>query len=398
MFCVRLKSKVLLFVASLWFANAVQAQAALRPEVASQLQAAQVELTAKNYAAAVTQAKTARSVPNLTTQERSAIERILATASINAKDYKAAIDSLTYLSTDTALSGSDRLAYMEALIALLRAQQDFVNLAQTTRAYLDQGGKKEGLRALYVQTLSVLNSHQAVIDYLSPLLKSTPAVSLGEPELRVLAIAYKSLQDNSGYYNTLKQLTAAVPSNKDYWKELLTQLQKQTFFNPRYELDVFRIMLHKQVLNEADAYLYGAHLAVKHGLPAEALQVLDAGLEAKAFVSEQDKANQQKLRGAVSKKVSEDEKQIPVLAKSNKGQDQAELAEILFSKGDYKGAIAKYEGALQASVLRREPELRLHLLIAMLKSGMSAQAHKQLEEIKTDTTARELGLLWTAWN
>lgn len=395
---LRSVSKAILLTAAVWAASQVQSQVVLRPEVAKPLQAAQELMKSGDPAGALVQARSAMSVSALTPQERALIEQILASASIHAKDYKTAIDSLNYLSTDTTLPAKERLAYQEALINLLRAQGDLAGLAQVARAYLDQGGAKEGVRALYLQTLSVQNRHQDVIDYLAPTLNADHPVGLGEPELKTLAIAQKSIKNEAGYYEALKRLVGVAPAQPVYWRELLVQLQKQPFFNARYELDVARIMAHRQLLKDASEFLDHAQLALKFGYPVEARRALDAGVDAKAFRSEQDQANQQKLRDLVNRKSAEDEKQIRALEKSTKAQDQAELAEILFSKADYKAAMAAYRSALQTPNHRREAELRLHLLIALNQSAMKTESRQQLDEIKADATARELGQLWMLAN
>lgn len=388
----------MLLTASVWSAGLVHAQVALRPELARPLQAAQELMKAGDAAGAVTQARSALSVPAITPQERAVIEQVLATVSIHAKDYRTAIDSLSYLSSDATLPAKERLAYQEALINLLRSQGDLANLVKVARAYLEQGGAREGVRALYLQALSLQDRHQDVLDFLTPLLKAEHPVALNEAELKTLAIAQKSVRNESGYYEALKRLVAAASTQQDYWRELLVQLQKQPFFNARYELDVVRLMAQRQLLREPSEFLDHAQLALKFGFPVEARLALDAGEAAKAFRTAPEQASQQKLRDLVNRKVAEDEKQIRALEQSGKGQDQAELAEILFSKADHKAAIAAYGKALQASNPRREAELRLHLLIALNQASMKAQARQQLDEIKADTTARELGQLWLLVN
>lgn len=395
---IRSVFKAILLTAGVWAASQVQSQVVLRPEVAKPLQAAQELMKSGNPSGAVVQAKSAMSVADLTAQERALIEQIVATASIHAKDYKTAIESLGNLSSDATLPTKERLAYQEALIGLLRAQGDVAGLTKVARVYLDQGGSKEGVRGLYLQTLSVQNRHQDVIDYLAPMLDAERSASLSEADLKPLAIAQKSIKNEAGYYEALKRLVAVAPAYPDYWRELLVQLQKQPFFNLRYELDVARLMAHRQLLKDPSEYLDQAQLALKFGYPVEARRALDAGVEAKAFRSEQDQANQQKLRDLVNRKATEDDKQIRVLEKSTKAQDQAELAEILFSKADYKAAMAAYRSALQTPNHRREAELRLHLLIALNQSAMKTEARQQLDGIKADATARELGQLWMLAN
>jgi hypothetical protein len=61
---------------------------------------------------------------------------------------------------------------------------------------------------------------------------------------------------------------------------------------------------------------------------------------------------------------------------------------------NHTAAIEAYRLALGGGVHRREMELRLHFLIALSRAGSEEDARKELEKIKSDATAYELGQLW----
>ncbi|MFM2057086.1 MAG: hypothetical protein RLY71_1471 [Pseudomonadota bacterium] len=374
------------------------AQVALRAEVAKPLQAAQDLIKSGNPAGALAQAVAARNIANLTAVERATVERIAATAALHAKDNGSAVDALAYLSSDTSVPQAERLTFQEILIGLQRAQGDLAGLARTARLYLDQGGNKAGIRALYLQALSAQKRHADIVDYLQPLLADDRNAALTEPEVTALALAQQSLGNAAGYYNALKRLVSIAPANKDYWRELLGQLREQPTFDPRHELDVARLMAHHQLLSGADAHVQHAQLALKAGYPLEAARALDAGESARAFVSAGDRQTLEKLRQTVQKKVAEDAPQIKALESATSAPQRAELAEILYSKGDHAAAIALYRQALQSAGLRREDELRLHLVVALELTGQRQEAREALASIKSGATARELGRLWTASN
>ena len=167
-------------------------------------------------------------------------------------------------------------------------------------------------------------------------------------------------------------------------------------FDARYELDLARLMAHRQALTDANDHLHYAQLALKAGYPIEAQRALDAGVQAKVFSAEADAAHLDKLRRTVQRKIAEDAPLLQALeTKANSAQQQAELAEILFSKAEYPAAVKMYRAALQSSALRREDELRLHLAVALELSNQRSEAKEQLAAIQSSTTAKELGALWT---
>jgi hypothetical protein len=386
----------ILVSALLWTAAPAQAQVTLRAEVVKPLQAAQEQLKAGNPAGALTHAVSARAIAHLTAAEKVTVERIVATAAINAKDQGTAREALTFLSGEASLPPGDRLAFQETLIGLLRLQGDMPGLAKAARQYLDQGGTKAGTRSLYLQALSAQNLHADVVEYLNPLLQHDKSATLSEPEARVLAIAQRSVKNEAGYYDALKRLVQSAPTNQDYWGTLLAQVKNLPQFDARHELDLARLMAHRQALTDANDHLYYAQLALKAGYPIEAQRALDAGVQAKAFSAEADAANLDKLRRTVQRKIAEDAPLVQALEKkAGSGQQQAELAEILFSKAEYPAAVKMYRAALQSSALRREDELRLHLAVALELSGQRSEAKEQLAAIQSSATAKELGALWT---
>ena len=361
--------KVIVFLAAgLLSSMSAVAQITLRPEVAQPLQAAQADLAEKRFAQALQHAVNAQKTKDLTAAEKSVIEQIVAAAAIEAKDYPKAIEATTYLSRDENLTGENRLQYTESLISLLRVTKDMPRLVGATRKYLEDGGSKESIRELHVQAMSVIGNHQEVIQYLESRLRSTPAAKVSEQELRALAVAYKSIKDDAGYYGALKLLVKHFPS-KDYWFDVLTRLQKQAYFNPRFELDVYRLMKHLNLLDEADDYFYYAQLALKAGLPAEAKRVLEAGKLAKAFSDETHQVSLKKLEQLVASRLAEDDRQVKQLKEVAQSQNAADLAEVSLSRGDYQEASGKYAVALGGQTLRREAEYRLHQVIALIMQG-----------------------------
>ncbi|MGY0194342.1 hypothetical protein ACWA7J_04630 [Leptothrix sp. BB-4] len=394
----RASLQLLALLAALLATTAAPAQTALRAEVAKPLQAAQELIKSGNPAGALAQAVNARSIANLSASERITVERVAATAALHAKDNASAIEALAYLSGEASVQPAERLTFQEILIGLQRAQGDLPGLSRTARLYLDQGGAKAGIRALYLQSLSAQKRHADIVDYLRPLLADDRQSTLTEPEVTALALAQQALGNDAGYYDALKRLVAVAPTNPDYWREVLAQLRERPGFDPRHELDVVRLMAHRRLLSGADAHLQHAQLALKAGYPLEAARVLEAGEAAQAFVSAADRQSLAKLRLTVQKKVAEDAPQIKALEAATTAPQHAELAEILASKGDHASAIALYRQALQGTGLRREDELRLHLLVSLELAGRRQEAREILSSLKPGSTARELGVLWTAPN
>lgn len=370
------------------------AQTNLRSEVAKNLQSAQNEMNAKNYVNALNHAKSAQAIADLNTQEHVLIEKTILAAAINAKDHDAAIEASKYLAHESTLSNSEQLAYLEILINILSGKGEAELLSKYAKEYFGKGGEKESVRKLYVQSLSMQKMHVDVIQYLVGLEQTKNIKIFSEAELQALAIAYKATKNDKGYFQTLKKLVT-VSSNKDYWLSYVDQVKKQKYYNARYELDLLRLMLARKLIEDPIDYIYYAQTALQFGLPYEAKSVIDAGRKVNAFSTNSVLTKVKVLTNEVDKKINSDEKQILALEKSNNEKDFAELSEVYFSRGDYKQAIEKYKFVLAAKPMRREAELRLHYLVSLIKEGDYDRASEVLMLLEPESTANEVGFLWT---
>lgn len=369
------------------------AQVNLRPEIAKNLQNAQVEMNDKNFDAALKYATSARSFVDLNTQERIMIEKAILVAAINAKDFSLATEAAKYLSHQDTLSNAEQIAYLEILINILGSKSQAYELSIYAKEYLSKGGEKESVRRLYVQSLSMQKMHTEVINFLSEVEHSKNFKPLAEQELQALAIAHKMTKNDEMYMNTLKRLVV-TSKNKDYLLGYIEQVKKNKDYNKRYELDLLRLMLAKNLIEDPIDYIYYAQTALQFGFPFEAKSVVQMGNKVNAFNLDLASAKVKELTNEIEKKIKIDEKQILVLERSNNESDFAELAEVYFSKGNYKQAIEKYKQALAAKSVRRETELRLHYLIALAKEADFDLANQVLLSLGSDKTASEIGFLW----
>lgn len=392
MACLRTLAVALALVAS---GLGVQAQGTLRPEVGRPLAAAQEALKGGKAAEALAQAQQLRAVPGLTNLERTWVERVVAAAALEARQDAAALPALEFLGTSADLAPAERLPFLRAQVQVAQQLKDHPRLLAAARAYLAAGGPDPTIRLVLFQVMQVQGQHSELVQAVEALLApGAGAPPPSERELRLLAASQRHLKDEAGYYRALKHLVTRHPS-KDYWIDLLSRVTRQPGFNPRLELDVYRLLEEVGGLDEADDITYMASLAMKAGLPAQALRLLDAGLAAKVLGTGPEAANHQRLRAEAARRAAEDDKGLPALeAAVTDATAQAELAQVLASKQQWDRAVPAFARALAAGGQRREAELRLHQGIALFKAGQPAAARTALQAVQGDASAVELATLW----
>jgi hypothetical protein len=381
---------------SLLFTMPAHAQGSVRPEVHKPLTAAQEALKNNQSDVALKLAADALAVPELTAVERNAILRTRAVAATRAQNWDLVIESLEPLVTQADLTAADKRPMLETLVSASQQKKDYPRMVKWARQYLQEGGPNASVRVVMIQVLAVTGQHAEVIKEMQEKMRLDEAAGkkTAEDELRLMAVSYRNLKDDAGYQATLRKLLANHPS-KAYWSETISRLARSPSLNQRLELDLYRLLEESGNLEETDEFTDMVQMALRAGLPAEALRVLAKGYDKGVLGKGADAAAHAKLKAEAQKKSQEDDKLFAQLEKSAKdGNTIAGLGDVHASKQNWEAANAAYARALAAGGLRRELEFRLHYAISLIKAGQKELALQQLQAVQGDATAVEIASLW----
>jgi tetratricopeptide (TPR) repeat protein len=378
-----------------------QPQVSVRPEVAKSLQAAQDALKAGQADNALALSQQTLAMPGITSVEKPIIQRTLAVAALQAKNFPLAVSTLESLIKEMPADtpAAQKRPLIESLLNASQQAQDFPRLVEWARTYLKMEGSNPSVRPVLIQTLSVLKRHEEVIQEVNEKMRLDAAAKIKTPEseLRMLAVSQRQLKDDAGYNSTLKLLLQNYPS-KAYWGEMIPRLARQANFNARFDLDLYRLLELTGNLEDAIEYIDMANLALKAGLPAEASRMVEQAYSAGLLGKGSDAANHQKLRQQIQQRLTEDIKALPALEKSAKDANAlASLADVYASQQKWEQAQLNYSKAIAMGGLRREAETRLHAGIVLLKAGQKEEARKMWDSVQGDATAVDIAQLWKAW-
>jgi tetratricopeptide (TPR) repeat protein len=379
-----------------------QAQTAVRPEVAKSLQAAQDALKAGQIDVALSLSQQTLALPGITNVEKPIIQRTLAVAALQAKNFALAVSTLENLIQEMPADTppAQKRPLIESLLNASQQAQDYPRVVDWARTYLKLEGSNPSVRPVLIQTLSVMKRHDEVIQEVKEKMRLDEAAKLktSESELRMMAVSQRQLKDDTGYNATLKLLLQNYPS-KAYWGEMIPRLARQANFNARFDLDLYRLLELTGNLEDAIEYVDMANLALKAGLPAEAARTVEHAYSTGLLGKGSDAANHQKLRQQIQQRLSEDDKALPALEKSAKDANAfASVADVYASKQKWEQAQVNYSKALALGGLRREAETRLHAGIVLFKAGQKAEAVKMWDSVQGEATAVDIAQLWKAWS
>ena len=377
------------------------AQVVVRPEVAKSLQAAQEAMKTGQFENAITLAQQALSIPGITPVEKPAIQRTLAVAAMQGKNFPLAVSTLEALILELpeGAPSAQKLPLIESLLSASQQAQDLAKVVNWGRTYLKLEGSNPSVWPVVIQTLSVLNRHEEVIQEVKEKIRLDEAAKVKTPEsdYRLMAFSQRQLKDDAAYNSTLKTLLQNYPS-KAYWSETIARLGRQANFNGRFDLDLYRLLEITGNVEDTVEYVDMANLALKAGLPAEAARVVELAYAAGTMGKGSDAANHQKLRLQIQQRLNEDEKAMPALEKSAKDANiLASLADVYASKQKWSQSNEFYNKALAMGGLRREAETRLHAGLVLSKMGQKAEAVKMWDSVQGDATAVDLAQLWKTW-
>ena len=373
------------------------APVSLRAEVHKPLTAAQDALKNNQIDQALSLTREALSVSQITPVERAFVMRTQAAAAVRSKNWDLAIESLEYLVKSADVPQTDKRAMLESLMNASLQKKDYPRAVQSARQYLQDGGSNPGIRLAMIQTLSVMGEHKQVLQEVQEKMRLDAAAGQKTPEqdLRLMAISFRQLKDDAGYMNTLKRLVNDYPT-KAYWAEVIARMAQQPGLNPKQELNLYRLLEQTGNLVEVDEYTEMANLAIKAGLPAEALRVLNKGYEQGILGHGADAAAHAKLRADAQKKTQDDTKGFPQLEKSAKDAvTWAAVADVYFSQQNWAVAHTSYVKALELGGARRENEWRLHDAISLFQLGQKDNARQQLKAVQGDPSWTEIANLWS---
>ncbi|MCK9385746.1 MAG: tetratricopeptide repeat protein [Nevskia sp.] len=369
----------------------------LRPEIGKPLKAAQALISAQKYREALAKVAEVDSIPNQTAAEHLIIERMRGSVALAAGDIEIAARAFEAVIATNKLSQEENAKLMQALSGAYYRSGTYAKAAVWAQRYLDIGGDDPNTGQLLIQAEYLGGNYTKAAQALQTRFSADRKAGRkpAEDQLRLLAGCYQKLGDNSGYVSALEMLVADYPK-ADYWRDLVTRVQRQPGFADRLTLDVYRLMRAVGILQDASDYMEMAQLAIQAGFPTEAKAILEDGFKQRILGAGNDTERQLRLRDLAAKQSAADQK---VVAEST-----ALTADALINNGyndvvngRYDSGIELLKKGLSGSGAKRPEEARLHLGLAYWIAGRKAEAASVLATVQGTDGTGALARLWNIY-
>ncbi len=371
----------------------------VRPELATQLnQAIEQARTGKVAEAKAVVDQALAATANPLPAETTALQRMRGLLALQLSQTAEGVQALEAALAVNAQAPSDQLQCEEALARAHFALKSYPAAVQWAQKAQSHGSKAPTVQTVLVRATYLQNDYAGTIRLLEAQQAAAP---LPLDDLRILAASYGQIKDDAKYLPLVERLLSEH-GRSEYWPDLLSRVPLQAGWQPRWDIDLYRLRLQQDQMDEADDYLVLADLASRAGLPGEAQKVLDAGF-AKGILGKGSKAaDQQKMRATVTKQAADDRANLATTAARAPSISDARAANATFNTGAALVSAGMADRGLElmktalGGPLPDAAQARLQYGQALQAAGKTAEAAEQFKALGGQGGIGLLARLWLA--
>ena len=374
-------------------------QPTVRAEMGKPLSEIQELLEKKQFSQASEKIDALSKFENKTPYELFVINRmraIVASGTSNTDQLAAAFDGMI---NSEFLKDNEKLRLIEGLAGTYFNEKRYDPSIVWAKRFLEKNSDNASMHNLLSRAYYLKGDYASAIVELKNIIASDQAAKRAPTEetLRLLGSSYQQTKDMVGYSALLEMMIEYHPT-KEYWGDLLYRVEHKAGFSDRLRLDLYRLMLATNNMEDPGQYVEMAELALQAGLPTEAKAVVDAGYAANLLGANKDAAKQKQLRDRVNKQAADDVKSLDAgesAAKNAKtGVGLVNIGYNYVVNGQFEKGIAFIEQGIAKGGLKSPDEAKLHLGLAYLKSGNRDKAADVFKTIEATDGTADIARLW----
>jgi tetratricopeptide (TPR) repeat protein len=366
---------------------------------AKPLKAAQDALAKQDWAGALAALKEAQDLPNKSEYEEFTTNQMLVVAYLHTNDNANAEKALEAVVGSRYLDKPDLPPRERTLTQLNYQLKDYDKAIQFGETAIKDGSANDETVTIVDQSYYLKGDYKGAAQSVNAHLATTTKAGQKptEERLSLLLSSCVKLNDADCTAHALDLMVTYYPK-PEYWQNILYAMIQTPGVTDRTLMQVFRLALDLDVLKRAEDYLEMAQLANAQGSPGEAERALEAGQQKNLYKDAALRTHATQMLESVKKQVAVDTASLPKIAAdaeaSKTGVKDAGLGLAYFSYQQYDKSIAALQTALTKGGLKSEPETRLLLGIAQLRSGKKDDALKTFDLVKGDPKLERMAALW----
>lgn len=368
--------------------------------IATPLKSAQEAMQKKQWEIALAEIKKAQAVEQKTPFEAYQIDEFLGYVLIQQKKFGEAAGVFERL-LNSSFMPADQVNDRTKTVAQLYFQvKDYRKAAQWAKKWLENNPKQEDMVVLLGQSQYLLNDYKSAAATMMGAVSNAERAGQAPKEnwLQIVLSSQFKLDDKDGIGEALKKMVRYHPTD-EYWENLL-DIYRRKDTSDSLTLGYYRLMNDVGVLKDKGDYFEMAQLAMDAGVPGEAQQIVEKGMES-GTLKATDKTEQgryDRLLSGAKKQATTDQASLPQLAKEAEktGQGQADVAlgQAYMSYSKYDEAIGALQRGIRKGGILDADEAQISLGIAYMKKGQKDLARQAFNAVKDGSKWNDLADLW----
>ena len=380
---------------------AEQAKPKMSKAVAVPLQAAQKAMAAKQWDTALAEIKKAQAVEKRTPAEDYQIDEFLGYVLVQQKKYGQAAPVFERM-LNSGLVPADQVDERTKAVAQMYFQEkEYKKSADWAKKWLATHPGQEDMSVLLGQSQYLLEDYKSAATTMSGVVASAEKAGQTPKEsyIQIVLSSHFKLDNKEGVADALKKMVRYYPQPQ-YWDNLV-DIYRRKQNSDRVTLGYYRLMSDVGILKDKGDYMEMSQLAIEAGVPGEAEQTMQKGMENGTLKSD-DKTEQgryTRLLDAAKKQATADRSSLAQQAKdaekASQGQVSVGLGQAYLSYGMYDEAIAAIQAGLKKGGVTDTDEAQISLGLAQMKKGQKDAARQTFKSIKGESKWADLANLWT---
>jgi tetratricopeptide (TPR) repeat protein len=369
--------------------------------VAEPLKKAQEAMSKKQWDTALAEIKKAQAAEKKTPFEAYQIDEFLGYVLIQQKKFNEAAPVFERMINSGFLPPEQVDDRTKTVAQLYFQMKDYRKSAEWSKKWLDKHPNNEEMAVLLGQSYYLLNDYKNAATTMMNVANNAEKAGQVPKEnwLQIVLSSQFKLDNKDGIGDALKKMVRYYPKD-EYWENLL-DIYRRKDSSDRVTLGYYRLMNEVGVLKEKGDYVEMAQLAMDAGVPGEAQQIVEKGVQNGVLKSD-DKTEQgryDRLLNGAKKQAATDQASLPQLAKeaekATQGQADVALGQAYLSYGKYDEAIGALQRGIRKGSVTDADEANISLGIAYLKKGQKDQARQAFKAVKDGSKWSDLAELWT---
>jgi tetratricopeptide (TPR) repeat protein len=373
----------------------------LSKAVATPLAAAQKAMAGKQWDAALAEIKKAQAVSGKTPVEDYQIDEFLGYILVQQKKYGQAAPVFERMLNSGMVPPDQVDDRTKAVAQMYFQEKQYSKSAEWAKKWLAKNPNSEDMAVLLGQANYLLEDYKGAASVMNGVVSQAEKSGQTPKEnyIQIVLSSQFKLDNKDGVADALKKMVRYYPK-PEYW-ENLTDIYRRKQNSDRVTLGYYRLMSDVGVLKDKGDYMEMSQLAIEAGVPGEAEQTMQKGMDNGTLKSD-DKTEQgryTRLYDAAKKQAAADRASLAQQAKeaekASQGQVSVGLGQAYLSYGMYDEAIAAIQGGIKKGGVTDIDEAQVSLGLAQLKKGQKDAARQTFKTVKPDSKWADLAGLWT---